>query len=942
MKKLFAFFLFFSINLLAFGIYLENVPTQLVQPNGEILNLFITGDEFYRTVHDSDGYSIVQGEDGWYYYALYDAANDELVPGEFVVETNRTVSLPMPKRLTISQEKYIEIRRNYYEPTGCNASGFSENSILKDLTNNDAKVTQQINNIVICIGFSDTQGMTRTFSYVDGLFNSNPNNNMRDYFSTMSYNKLDVISHFYPPANENVLRFYQDPYPRNYYRPFNSTNNPDGYKNDTQRTQREHNLLRNAVNWINENWPIPPEINLDVNNDGRCDFISFVVYGPVGGWNDLLWPHKWSLFTYNAYLNGKRVWDYNFELDASSQYFSSNVFCHEGYHVLGAPDLYHYYNYTNIQSVGQWDIMEDSYLTKPQSMSAYMKYKYGKWVESLPIATINKSYEVFPFYTNDGSDSEKPIIHRIPMTDISSQFSVVEYRKKTGTNYDNYIPNQGLLIYRINTNFNGNAEFNGTSVFDEVYLYRPGSSQTTGVYTQGNLPQASFNAANGRTEFNSSTNPKPCRSNGAAENIQDINHILYDNGNDSYTFFYGNPETMEISVNETDLQLEAYSGSTGIVTINSNVVWYINIPEEAADWLAVSKTKGLNDGSVTFSTISHNLNEEPKTTQVIITGNEEIFYINITQKNLETGTIIVSLTANPTSGGTLEGDGFYYIGNNVIVTATVNTGYEFNNWTKSGEVVSLDTAYSFTASEIVELVANFNIRTYTISVSANSTDGGNVTGGGTYEYGENVTVSATANDGYMFINWTKNGVQISSNPNFIFQAIEDLDLVANFALKSYMISVIANPKDGGTVTGEGTYQYGENITVSATANDNYIFLNWTSNSSIISAETSFSFSATENKDLVANFEIIENINHNKQTNKFTVYPNPANNELRISSSEFRVDIIEIFDVYGGKLFSLTASRLPQTVVDISSLSSGIYIVRIIDGKDSYTQRFVKE
>jgi len=630
MKKLCALFVIFNIYFVAFGVFLDNLPYQLIQPNGNVLNVFITGDEFYQRVHDADDYSIVQGSDGWYYYALYDASADELIPSDFIVTEPRSVELPIEKGLGISYGKYIQIRQNHYEPTGCDLSGASKSSILDDLANNNEKTTQQMNNIIICIGFSDSQTMTQGYNYVNGMFNTNEGNNLKDYFSTMSYNKISVESHFFPPANGNILRFYQDTHPRDYFRPY-ANDNPLGYSGDSQRTQREHTLLKDAIEWVNENWPVPATLNLDINNDGRCDYITFVIYGGVGAWSSLLWPHKWSLYSYTVKINGKRVYDYNFELDGTSTYFNVGTFCHEGYHQLGAPDLYHYNNYTQRSAVGSYDIMENTNNKKPQSMSAYMKYNYGSWVASLPVATINQTYEIFPFYSNDGTDPAKPVIYRIPMTGTTTQYSVVEYRKKSGTNYDNSIPNQGLLVYRINSGMNGNAQFNATSVFDEVYLYRPGSSQTNGVYSQGTLETAPFGTSTGRTTFYNTTDPKPCLSNGTTETTQHINNILYDAETDSYTFFYGDPATRNISVDNTEITLGKYSGSTGAISITSNVVWNVSVSENAASWLSVSHNKGINSATLQFATLNNNFSGALKSADVTISGNGQTFIITVYQ-----------------------------------------------------------------------------------------------------------------------------------------------------------------------------------------------------------------------------------------------------------------------------------------------------------------------
>lgn len=70
--------------------------------------------------------------------------------------------------------------------------------------------------------------------------------------------------------------------------------------------------------------------------------------------------------------------------------------------------------------------------------------------------------------------------------------------------------------------------------------------------------------------------------------------------------------------------------------------------------------------------------------------------------------------------------------------------------------------------------------TYSTTVSANPTNGGIVSGGGTYQDGQNCTVSATANSGYTFANWTENGNEVSNSENYTFAVTSDRTLVANF------------------------------------------------------------------------------------------------------------------------------------------------------------------
>lgn len=69
----------------------------------------------------------------------------------------------------------------------------------------------------------------------------------------------------------------------------------------------------------------------------------------------------------------------------------------------------------------------------------------------------------------------------------------------------------------------------------------------------------------------------------------------------------------------------------------------------------------------------------------------------------------------------------------------------------------------------------------TINAVPNPTEGGQVNGGGVCIGGNACTLSATANDGYTFINWTEDGKVVSTNATYSFEATSDRTLVANFA-----------------------------------------------------------------------------------------------------------------------------------------------------------------
>ena len=227
----------------------------------------------------------------------------------------------------------------------------------------------------------------------------------------------------------------------------------------------------------------------------------------------------------------------------------------------------------------------------------------------------------------------------------------------------------------------------------------------------------------------------------------------------------------------------------------------------------------------------------------------------------------ISVSANPSNGGSVAGGGAYHYGDNCTVIATPANGYTFLRWTENGNQVSTNATYTFTVTGNRTLVAQFQQQSYTITATANPTNGGTVTGGGTFNYGQSCTLTATPATGYTFVRWTKNGMQVSTNATYTFTVTESAAYVAQFSVQSFTVNVSANPTDGGTLTGGGTFNYGQNCTVTATANTGYNFVNWTEGGNVVSTNTHYTFPVTSNRTLVANFTL--------QTFQITATVDPA-------------------------------------------------------------------
>ena len=183
----------------------------------------------------------------------------------------------------------------------------------------------------------------------------------------------------------------------------------------------------------------------------------------------------------------------------------------------------------------------------------------------------------------------------------------------------------------------------------------------------------------------------------------------------------------------------------------------------------------------------------------------------------------------------------------VTLTATPNDGYSFVNWTVNGEEVSTSATYTVTVTKDVEYVANFI--THKVTVIAG--EGGTATASKN-QVGHNgqVTLTATPQEGYSFVNWTVNGEEVSKEATYTITVTKDVEYVANFV--THKITVIAG--EGGTATASKN-QVGHNgqVTLTATPQEGYGFVNWTVNGKEISTSATYTATITADTEFKANF-----------------------------------------------------------------------------------------
>lgn len=454
-----------------------------------------------------------------------------------------------------------------------------------------------LTNLVVFIRFADDEEISQPFDAINQMFNdSSPNTlSVYNYFDAMSYGKIHYNTVFTNQIHNNIIISYQDYHPRSYFEPY-SENNPNGYQPYPVESvcPRETQLLADALHYIDSLHLIDPDINLDGNDDGLIDNVSFIVKGDCGAWASLLWPHM-EFFTqdslnlpYTVSINGKIPYTYNFELEGSGYYFSANVFCHEMCHSLGIPDFYHYYHYPYISPVGQWDVMGNNCL---QQLSAILKYKFLDIIQEPIEITEDGTYIL-----NSNSSSDEQNLYYIRSSIDSTQWFTLEYRNNA--EFMENVPQSGLIVGRwvdtmdVNNIYRGgDAMFDFHNVAHAYWVFRPGSDIDT---VNGDIYNANFSILSERTSFGPSTDPHPYLTDGTPEtsfeitDIQEIGttlsfHVHFLNvgipdRSGSALRIYPNPATDILHIEGDDLQeIAIYDISGKILFQETDLAQLLNV-----------------------------------------------------------------------------------------------------------------------------------------------------------------------------------------------------------------------------------------------------------------------------------------------------------------------------------------------------------------------------
>ncbi|MDE7090131.1 MAG: fibronectin type III domain-containing protein, partial [Bacteroidales bacterium] len=216
-----------------------------------------------------------------------------------------------------------------------------------------------------------------------------------------------------------------------------------------------------------------------------------------------------------------------------------------------------------------------------------------------------------------------------------------------------------------------------------------------------------------------------------------------------------------------------------------------------------------------------------------------------------------TVTVDATEGGSVSGAGTFEEGASVSLTATADENYYFAEWQDAdGNTLETDETYTFTVTGNTTVKAVFTENDkYTVTLQRSpSSAAGTVIGAGSYHENDEVTIKATANKGYKFLYWTKkDGTQVTDNP-YTFNAL-GRDMVFTAVFEALInITVTVDPEDAGTVTGAGTFEENDEVTLTANPDNNYLFVEWQeADGTSITTDNPYVFNATASKSLKAVF-----------------------------------------------------------------------------------------
>ena len=322
-----------------------------------------------------------------------------------------------------------------------------------------AEAATQVDNLVLMVNFSeDGANIFQTdFSRYQEMYTgpeSEPNRSLSKYISTISDGQVTVNTYF-PQVVNNV------------FLPVTIQGSASDYPDASSGEQFVQKVITAAQNMGELSFPSKLD---SMRGDRYIDNLTIIVQVDGNNAGGAFGSRKADLGDNQTLLHGWHVGAYNVlptnMLRLGTTYDQGYALAsHEFLHTLGAPDLYRTAGEAGYPVGHWWDLMAGANFTASYPL-AYTRSKLG-WME---IETLKDS-GTYTLWPAEGASGNRAYILKTSRSD--SEFFVVEYRKKpeieNRQDYDYYIPESGLIVYRVNNavDYHTNKEGN-----NYIYVFR--------------------------------------------------------------------------------------------------------------------------------------------------------------------------------------------------------------------------------------------------------------------------------------------------------------------------------------------------------------------------------------------------------------------------------------------------------------------------------------
>jgi M6 family metalloprotease-like protein len=400
----------------------DPTPFTITQPDGSTFEASRVGERIGGHIETLEGYTIMEGEGGWWTYADKNERG-ELVPTEYHVGSIEPRSIRGLQKHLANDYPEVEDNTKKYE-----------RSTRAPPTNTTWKA------VAIMLEFTDETFDTVTKSDFETMLNGTSGQTMRTYYQEVSYGLFDIeVDVVGPFTSTQTMGYYgADIGPND----SNPNTRDDGNVSISQMAREAVQLADPTV-----------DFNIyDVDSDGNIDAL-FVIHAGVGqeggGPSYAIWSHM----SFIGYMTNDGVMATRYSTEPENG--KVGVFAHEFGHILGLPDLYDT-DYSS-SGIGKWGVMAGGSWNgggnSPAHFCAWAKIELG-WLEPT-IVTSDLSLsqlEIPPVETN-------PIVYKIWAFDPSvnsMEYFLVENRQKIG--YDSALPAGGILVWHIDDMQGGNQD----------------------------------------------------------------------------------------------------------------------------------------------------------------------------------------------------------------------------------------------------------------------------------------------------------------------------------------------------------------------------------------------------------------------------------------------------------------------------------------------------